>query len=221
MIMKSINEYKNQAIEALDGNWGDAAVLMLICFVVNIAASLLSDLSASTMTLMGVPFGLYTSTPLSLLLAIVLTPMSWGLYVAFLNKARGNSIDNSYLTKGYGDFSRIAFTIVLSNIYIALWSLLLFIPGIIKYYSYSMTPFILNDDPELSYNAAIEKSMEMMSGHKMDLFLLDLSFIGWAILCLLTLGIGFLWLYPYMYTAKACFYEDLKKEMTNDFEEVK
>ena len=70
--------------------------------------------------------------------------------------------------------------------YTAFWSLLLVIPGIIKSYSYAMTDFILKDEPEMKNNAAIEKSMAMMEGNKMKLFMLDLSFIGWAILCIFT-----------------------------------
>ena len=82
--------------------------------------------------------------------------------------------------------------------------------------------YILKDEPELKYNAAIEKSMSMMNGYKMKLFLLDLSFIGWMILSVLTLGIGLLFLQPYMSTARATFYEDLKAELSsrNASEEV-
>lgn len=79
-------------------------------------------------------------------------------------------------------------------------------------YSYGMTYYILKDNPELKYNGAIEKSMAMMEGHKMRLFLLHLSFIGWAILSCITAGLGFLLLIPYMATAQAGFYEDLKAE---------
>ena len=75
-----------------------------------------------------------------------------------------------------------------------------------------MTDFILKDQPELANNGAIEKSMAMMEGNKMKLFLLDLSFIGWAILCLFTLGIGYFFLQPYMQAAHAAFYEDLKAQ---------
>ncbi len=75
-----------------------------------------------------------------------------------------------------------------------------------------MTPYLLEDNPELKYNAAIEQSMRMMDGKKMQLFLLDLSFIGWCLLSILTLGIGLLWVQPYMLGARAAFYEDLKAE---------
>lgn len=86
------------------------------------------------------------------------------------------------------------------------------IPGIIKHYSYAMTDYILKDESELCNNAAIERSMAMMEGNKMKLFLLDLSFIGWAILCLFTFGIGFFVLQPYMQVSHAAFYEDLKAQ---------
>ena len=75
-----------------------------------------------------------------------------------------------------------------------------------------MTPFILAEKPELSAKEAIDLSMEMMEGHKMEFFMLWLSFIGWCLLGLLTLGIGYLWIMPYMYTATAAFYEDVKAE---------
>ena len=101
---------------------------------------------------------------------------------------------------------------VLSTIYIFLWTLLLIIPGIIKSYSYALTPYILVEHPEMSANEAIEESMRLMDGHKFDLFYLQLSFIGWAILSILSLGLGFFWLIPYQMTAQAAFYRDIKNE---------
>jgi Predicted integral membrane protein len=79
-------------------------------------------------------------------------------------------------------------------------------------YAYAMVPFILHDNPGLDAMDAIKQSKEMMRGHKWHLFCLELSFIGWFLLCLLTLGIGFLWLYPYIKASKACFYNDLVSE---------
>ena len=70
----------------------------------------------------------------------------------------------------------------------------------------------------MANNGAIEKSMAMMEGNKMKLFLLDLSFIGWAILCLFTLGIGYFFLQPYMQAAHAAFYEDLKAQQGGNVE---
>ena len=91
-----------------------------------------------------------------------------------------------------------------------LWTMLFIIPGIIKAFSYAMTPYILVEHPEMSANQAINESMRLMKGHKFDLFYLYLSFIGWGILSVLTLGIGFLWLIPYMETSQAAFYADVK-----------
>ena len=116
------------------------------------------------------------------------------------------------LFAGFQEYSRILTTKLLQAVYTFLWSLLLLIPGIIKHYSYAMTDYILKDEPELCNNAAIERSMAMMEGNKMKLFLLDLSFIGWAILCLFTFGIGFFVLQPYVQVSHAAFYEDLKAQ---------
>lgn len=75
-----------------------------------------------------------------------------------------------------------------------------------------MTYYVLNDHPEYSLNQAITESRHMMAGHKMEYFILCLSFIGWFILSVITLGIGFLWLTPYFYTTKAAFYEEIAEE---------
>ena len=101
---------------------------------------------------------------------------------------------------------------LLMGIFVFLWTLLLIIPGIIKGFAYSLVPYILVDKPELSANEAINLSIKMMKGHKFDFFWLCLSFIGWILLAILTFGIGLFWLMPYMYTAYAAFYQDVKAE---------
>ena len=100
----------------------------------------------------------------------------------------------------------------LCGLYVVLWSLLLVIPGIVKAYSYSMTPFILAEHRDLTASRAIELSMQMMEGHKMELFILDLTFIGWKILAGLTLNLGYLALNPYTNAARAAFYRQLQAE---------
>lgn len=97
-------------------------------------------------------------------------------------------------------------------LYITLWTLLLVIPGIVKGLSYAMTPFILEEHPEMTASEAIKASMQLMDGHKMDLFILGLTFIGWQILACLTMGIGFLFLNPYMNAAYAAFYRDISRK---------
>lgn len=98
---------------------------------------------------------------------------------------------------------------LLQSIYVLLWSLLFIIPGIIASYSYSMTEYILAEHPELTASEAIERSKEMMSGNRWRLFCLQFSFIGWSILCSLTMGIGNLWLTPYKQVATAAFYREV------------
>lgn len=100
---------------------------------------------------------------------------------------------------------------LLTVLYTALWSLLFIIPGIVASYRYAMAPFILAEHPEYTASEAITASKEMMHGHKLDLFLLDLSFLGWALLSILTLGIGALWLNPYASAARAAFYRDISQ----------
>ena len=102
-----------------------------------------------------------------------------------------------------------AATKFLKTVYVLLWSLLFIIPGIIASYSYAMTGYILADHPELTASEAIERSKEMMSGNRFRLFCLHLSFIGWAILCAFTMGIGNLWLNPYKQAATAAFYREI------------
>ena len=100
----------------------------------------------------------------------------------------------------------------LRGLYTTLWSLLFIIPGIIKGYAYAMTPFILAEHPELSASRAIALSQQMMDGHKADLFILELSFIGWDILAMFTLNLGNIALNPYKNAAHAAFYRQLQAE---------
>jgi uncharacterized membrane protein len=95
-------------------------------------------------------------------------------------------------------------------IFVLLWTLLLIIPGIIMAIAYSQTFYIIADDKNITPMDAIRKSVRLMNGYKGKYFLFCLRFLGWAILCLFTLGIGFLFLIPYMRVCFAKFYEDIK-----------
>jgi uncharacterized membrane protein len=146
------------------------------------------------------------------LLGLVLTgPLLVGVNRYRLNIVRFNNEDSGLLISGFKD-NVIDFIIthILRAIFIFLWSLLLVIPGIIKSFSYSMTFYILADNPDLRPQEAIQRSRDMMRGHKWRLFELYLSFIGWYILALLTFGIGMFFLEPYIQQSVANFYEDLK-----------
>ena len=103
-------------------------------------------------------------------------------------------------------------TLLLVGIKTFLWTLLFIVPGIIKSYEYSIIPYILADDPEISSKDAFKKAKQMMKGNKWRLFKLEFSFIGWFVLCVLTLGIGTLFLIPYINAANAEFYVELKNK---------
>lgn len=197
--MKTSSEYRAAALSLLSGKW-NAPVIYTLVFVV--VACVVAGVTA------WIPFvG-------GILASFVILPLAWAFVVTFLRNYRaGNEFAVMNLIEGYqNDFKRLFCTLGLKYIYTYLWTLLFIIPGIIKGYSYALTEYILEDNKEIENNAAIEKSMAMMEGHKMELFLLDLSFLGWYLLALLTCGIGLLWVMPYQYTARAAFYEDLKAE---------
>ena len=103
-------------------------------------------------------------------------------------------------------------TLLLVGIKTVLWTLLFIIPGIIKSYEYSIIPYILADDPEISSKDAFKKAKQMMKGNKWRLFKLEFSFIGWFVLCVLTLGIGTFFLIPYLNATNAEFYVELKNK---------
>lgn len=193
-MLKENSELRAEARMALTDKWVMAAVATLVMGAVSGAAS-------------------YIPVAGTILVSL---PVMYGYAIVMLNVFRGDEVNIGGLFDGFSDFGRIVGTKLLQAIYTFLWMLLLIIPGIVKSYSYAMTDYILKDYPELSNNAAIEKSMAMMDGRKMKLFLLDLSFIGWAILCLFTLGIGLFFLQPYVQAAHAAFYEDLKAQLMEE-----
>jgi uncharacterized membrane protein len=124
----------------------------------------------------------------------------------------GDKVDFKDLTIGFNEsMSDAIFLNFMRALFTALWTLLFIIPGFIKMYSYSMAMYIQQDQDNKDWNFCIKKSMEMMKGHKWELFVLDLSFIGWYLVGLLCLGIGVLWVNPYHQMARANFYLELVK----------
>lgn len=111
------------------------------------------------------------------------------------------------------DYGGNVLMMFLISLYTALWSMLFVIPGIVKGYSYSLAMYIKSENPNIPASTAIELSKRMTNGHKMDLFVLDMSFIGWGILSAFTLNIlGILYVMPYQYASKAFAYEEIKEE---------
>ncbi len=195
--MSSLKSFRDAGWAQLNGNWGKAAV---VTFVYIALSAVISTLESS----------LWNG---SLFTYLFIIPAAYSYNVLFLDNLRtGKELEVKSIFDGFNDYTRVLGTYLLVYIYTILWTLLLIIPGIIKSLSYSMVPFVLKDNPELSFNAAIERSMAMMEGHKWEYFCLILTFIGWFLLIIITAGIASLWVTPYMSATFANYYEAVKAE---------
>lgn len=147
----------------------------------------------------------------SLLRVFLLNILEVGCHT-FLKKNINGPATLEDFKAGFADYKKTMLTMLLRDVFLALWFCLLFVPGIIKSYSYMMVPYILTDEPGLKPMEAIKRSCEMMKGHKWRTFLLDLSFIGWIILSMLTCNVvGVLYTEPYRRSARAALYHELSR----------
>lgn len=210
--MKTNQEYKNAALAALKGHWAPAVVCTIVYMLLALAASLALELIDPVKVADGVFWTVYALVMGFMFL--VLMPLQVGFYNAFKDflASGDDALTRNMFRIGFSRWGHNVWGTLLMGIFVFLWSLLLFIPGLVKSFAYMLTPFILVDNPELSANEAINLSQKMMKGHKFDLFFLELSFLGWILLGILTLGIGYFWLVPYIYTSVAAFYQDVKAE---------
>ena len=124
-----------------------------------------------------------------------------------LRAARGRPVAISNLMDGFAVFLRLLILIVLMSVFVFLWSLLLIFPGIIASFRYSQAIYILLDHPEMSPMDCIRESSRLMKGHKWELFVLRLSFIGWALLALIPLVS--IYVSPYVNLTYAGYYNRL------------
>ena len=156
----------------------------------------------------GLIVGALSAIPLVGTIAGMLLGAAFALAVVhiYLNLTGGRKPEIADLFSQMSNILPAFCTQFLVGLFTFLWSLLLFVPGIIKACSYSQAMYILAENPGISPTEAINRSKAMMDGHKMEYFLLNLSFIGWALLSALTFGIGSLWLTPYENAAYAAFY---------------
>lgn len=195
-----------QAREALSGKWGLAiggfVVYELVMIAFNVAVNSVFKLIFGK-TVLSNALG-------SLALYIVMGPLLVGAMFFFLSLSRKQEPVIKDLFRGFSKFWVAVKAYLLMVLFVMLWTLLLIIPGIIAALSYSQIFFILADDDSIGALDAIKKSKKMMEGNKWKFFCLVLRFIGWSLLCILTLGIGFLWLFPYMMVSYAKFYDDIK-----------
>ena len=217
--MRENQDYKNEALAALEGNWAPAVLAVLAYFVLSTVFLAPYQVKAAELqndpTNLELAMGLMKVYPLFLLgMLFVISPLLVGLANCFkelLVKSDERMLQNEFRI-GFGNYFHHVWGYFLNRFFVFLWSMLFLIPGFIKMLSYAMTNYILVDRPELSANEAINLSKDMMYGHKFDLFYLYLSFAGWFILSIFTFGIGLLWLIPYAQTAQASFYLDVKED---------
>lgn len=186
---------KSQAKKALKGNWSWGVLMTLLTAIIG---GLIGCIS----------YGIAYFISAMLLI---------GYSYTFLDLMAGKK-ESNYFTAIFSAFAKerlipVFLTWLLSAIFTALWTLLLIVPGIVKAMAYSQAFFITKDmveaGQEVAPTEAITKSRQLMNGHKMEFFVLQLSFLGWAILACLTLGIGFLWLKPYITATNAAYYRQL------------
>tara|TARA_Y100000739_G_scaffold211488_1_gene202832 strand:+ start:839 stop:1501 length:663 start_codon:yes stop_codon:yes gene_type:complete len=193
------SELYSFAWQSLNGKWG-------ICIGFIIVFQIISFFVALTLGQI-------------LLSWLVMAPLTVGNALFFINVSRDENpqIDNMF--KGFDSFGASIGAYWLTVLIIIAGYLLLIIPGIIWAYQYSMVYYIIADDPKCGGNEALVRSREMMYGHKWKMFRFSLRAMGIVILCILTLGIGFLWGIPWIATAHAKFYDDIKPDSLESFVE--
>lgn len=190
-LIKENSELRRDARAQLKGNWGTAVLLCIIYFIV---AGALGQ----------IPKAGYVLT------VVISAPLMLGLVSCFMHLIRKESFRLENLFDGFKNFVPALLLQIVITIFTFLWLLLLIVPGIIASLSYSMSFYILNDNPEMSAMEALKASKQMMQGYKGKLFWMSLCFLGLSILSVFTLFIGMLWITPYMYTSVGNFYQNLK-----------
>lgn len=191
-------ELKTAAKEQIKGKIG-------ILFVVSLIIAAISGVASFVLNLVGLGF----------IASIIVTPaFSLSVIRIYLNLTAGGTVEAKDAFSGFDDFWSAFKVTWLVGIYTFLWSLLFVIPGIVKSISYSMATYILAENKGKSARECIAESKAMTNGHKMDLFVLSLSFIGWILLCGITFGIAYIWVGPYMSATMANAYKSLKPVQT-------
>jgi uncharacterized membrane protein len=227
--MKFAADFRQTARNALKNRWGIAILAGFIAALLGGTNTSGGSINLNFITTSSESSG--SGTPLNeeqlalilgVLSFVVLAALAIGLVLFIVGSvvAVGYSkfnlalIDGEEATIGtlfsyFSQFGRILLTQLLRLIYTFLWSLLFIIPGIVATYKYAMVPYILAENPDITPSQAIEMSKRMMEGNKWRLFCLEMSFIGWSILAVLTCGIGSFVLLPYMEAARADFYREV------------
>lgn len=232
--MKTASEFRAIARDALRGRWGLAVITGLVAVLLGgsvgdaptvnwqiNASEASANLNVAGQTIFSTD-ALFEPWTTGLLLSVSIMILLAALFFLVLGSVVGvgysrfnlELVDRrepafGNLFQYFPHWGNAVLTGLLKGLFIFAWSLLLVIPGIIASYSYAMSGYILAENPELSPSEVLSRSKAMMAGNRWRLFCLQFSFIGWAILCAFTLGIGNLWLRPYQSAATAAFYREV------------
>ncbi|MBD3922009.1 DUF975 family protein [Paenibacillus sp. PR3] len=194
------SEFRRRARESLRGQWGKSVGAILLAAIPSVILAFLGLFSHSMQV---------AGNIMSYLLAGMIALGSAGFFLAI---ARHQRPPATSIYQGFNFPVKAFLLYILILIFTVLWTLLLIIPGIIATFRYSMAYYILADNPGMSPLEAIRRSKQMMAGNKWRMFVLQLTFIGWMLLCIPTFGIGYLWLGPYMAVTTAHLYDELKNK---------
>jgi len=145
-------------------------------------------------------------------------PMTLGLSIFVLNISRDNNPDFSNIFDGFKNFGTAFVTYLLMMLGIIVGFILLIVPGILLTFGWSQAYYIISDEPDISAVEALKKSWEMMDGNKMDLFVLMLRFIPWILLCILTLGLGLLYVAPWAYVTFAKYHDQISGKVSSEMD---
>lgn len=200
-------ELKNRAKESLKGKYKNAVILLLIMFGISIVSSFIGSAIGNMLGFNEENAQSFSSIVSYLIFAL----FYFGYYSFFLKISRNENVEFSELWSKTNLFLPFIGVSILVGILVSIGAILFIIPGIILALCYSQVFYIMLDDEKIGIINAMKKSREMMRGHKWEFFVLNLSFIGWAILGVITFGILYLWLVPYMQVTLCNFYNELKK----------
>jgi uncharacterized membrane protein len=185
------------ARQALRDRWGIAIAVSIVIGAIEGGLSLFAQ----------IPFAGLVFSIGSLLITGAL---NLGVATFWLSLSRTGNGDFNQAFSGFARFGDALVANLLAGIFVCIGILLLIVPGIIVALMLSQTFFILADNPRMDAIDALRRSRQMMRGNKWKYFCMQWRFFGWVLLCLLTCGIGFIWLVPYMSMSFTKFYEDLK-----------
>ena len=202
---------KKEAREMIKGNiWEILKPFLIVALITAVVGAVITP-SGMNFTGDEIEMGSFTSSfTLTILLNFAVYPLTFGCIVYVLKFVRKEPYDLKMIFEQYKKFWPIFCMYFLITLFTGLWSLLFVIPGIIAEIAYTMAPYLMADGEEDAM-ATIRKSKAMMKGYKWDYFKFQLSFFWWYLLCGITLGLAYIYVFPYLTVAQTMYYEELKK----------